>query len=56
MRESTGAKELLSHTTLRLEEVMRRCGFNHFQNFIAQFKRKTNVTPGVYRKHFPRGQ
>jgi LacI family transcriptional regulator len=44
------AKELLARTTLSLEEVMRRSGFNHFQNFISQFNRRTGVTPGAYRK------
>ncbi len=44
------AKGLLVQTGLSLEQVMRRSGFNHFQNFISQFKQKTGATPGVYRK------
>ena len=44
------AKELLAGTSLSLEDVMRRAGFNHFQNFSSQFKQKAGVTPGAYRR------
>jgi LacI family transcriptional regulator len=46
------AKGLLAHTGLSLEEVMRRSGFNHFQNFTDQFKQKVGTTPGAYRRRF----
>jgi LacI family transcriptional regulator len=42
-------KELLATTTLRLEEVARRCGFDHSETMYRLFKRATGQTPGEYR-------
>ncbi len=50
------AKGLLAQTGLSLEEVMRRSGFNHFQNFTDQFKQKAGATPGAYRRRFAADQ
>ena len=42
-------KELLTTTTLRLEEVARRCGFDHAETMYRLFRRTTGNTPGEYR-------
>ncbi len=44
------ARELLSSTSLPLEEIVPRAGYNHIQNFTEQFKNRTGITPGQYRK------
>lgn len=41
---------LLSSTDLSVERVAEACGFNSRSYFSVAFKRKTDLTPGAYRK------
>jgi LacI family transcriptional regulator len=45
-------KELLSTTTMSLEEITHRCGFTHIETMHRLFKRATGTTPGGYRSQF----
>jgi LacI family transcriptional regulator len=44
------AKELLSGTPLSLEKMTPLLGYKHIQTFTEQFKNRTGMTPGQYRK------
>ena len=46
------AKMLLSRTDLRVEQIAKRCGFSTFEYFVRAFRRKTGVTPRIYRNNF----
>jgi AraC-like DNA-binding protein len=46
----TFAIELLSNTTLTIEEIAKKCGFASAQNFIICFKQQYGRSPGQYRK------
>ncbi|CAG7643324.1 helix-turn-helix domain-containing protein [Paenibacillus allorhizosphaerae] len=43
------AEELLETTALPLEEIASYCGFADIHHFSKSFKRKTGVSPGMYR-------
>lgn len=45
------ARTLLTQTILPLGEIAFRCGFHSQAYFNDCFKRKTGVTPGIFRKH-----
>lgn len=44
------AKSLLRQTNLPISTVALKCGYNNFSNFSFDFKRKTSLTPSVFRK------
>ena len=44
------AQDLLAATTLPLDEIARRCGFEHMESMCRMVKRMTGQTPGEYRK------
>lgn len=44
------AKSMLRETNLPINTISFKCGYNNFSNFSCDFKRKTSVTPSVYRK------
>ncbi|MES2322654.1 MAG: helix-turn-helix domain-containing protein [Pseudomonadota bacterium] len=46
------AKSLLESTTLSLEEITGRCGYENVSTFSKVFKRWANVTPREYRGRF----
>ncbi len=45
------AKQLLTHTELRVQEIAEQCGYNNENHFMRQFKGKTGVTALQYRKN-----
>lgn len=45
------AKQLLIDTELPLAQVAKRCGYNHVQVLIRNFKRVLGMTPDQFRKH-----
>ena len=46
------ARRLLETTSATLESVANGCGFGTVETLHRSFKRKLQVTPGEYRKHF----
>ncbi|WP_316830490.1 helix-turn-helix transcriptional regulator [Pedobacter aquatilis] len=46
------AKEQLSTTALSVSEIAYALGFEHAQSFSTLFKKKTNMSPGVFRQLF----
>ncbi len=44
------AKQLLTETPLRLDEIAERAGFRHVQYMSDVFKQRVGVRPGAYRK------
>lgn len=44
------AKDYLAHTSLRIQEVSRLCGYNSTEHFSRQFRRFCQMTPGEYRQ------
>ena len=46
------AKELVSSTTIPLEQIAYSCGYTNEVHFYRQFLTKTGMTPGDYRKTF----
>jgi LacI family transcriptional regulator len=44
------ARQLLTETSLRLDEIAQRTGFRHVQYLSDVFKQRTGVRPGAYRK------
>ena len=44
------AQDLLAATTLPLDEIARRCGFEHMESMCRMVKRTTGQTPGEFRK------
>lgn len=44
------AKELLSYSDLKLEDVCFECGFTSYANFLKIFKERTGVSPSEYRE------
>ncbi len=45
------AKELLLHTDKSIESVSRETGFGTYNNFARIFRKKTGVSPSVYKKN-----
>jgi len=43
------AKDLIANTTLSLEQIAHKCGYNSEVHFYRQFLSKTGTTPGDYR-------
>ena len=46
------AKELLTETSLSVEEIGFRCGFSSSTAFIRSFRQATSITPASFRKYF----
>jgi len=44
------AKHLLSSSNMNVEEIAVRCGYSNVYHFIRQFKERTGLSPGKYRK------
>lgn len=44
------AKSMLRETDLPINLISIKCGYNNFSNFSCDFKRKTALTPSLYRK------
>lgn len=44
------AKWLLSHTELNVQEIADKCGYNHINHFMRQFRKRVGVTAMQYRK------
>lgn len=44
------AKDLLAHTNHSISEIALKCGYNNTEHFCRQFYKKTELTPGQYRK------
>ncbi|MFQ9934469.1 MAG: helix-turn-helix transcriptional regulator [Lachnospiraceae bacterium] len=44
------AAEFLRSTDLGIEDIAIRCGYNHTEHFIRQFKKEYGTTPNKYRK------
>lgn len=49
-RRSVLAKKLLQETSLPLEEIATRCGYNSYSYFSRQFKLHMKVTPTAFRR------
>lgn len=45
------AKQLLAETDLPLADIAEKVGFEHAEYFNVIFKKKTRLTPGVFRTH-----
>ena len=48
------AKELLTTTTMRINEIPEKIGYRYDYNFAKLFKARTGLTPKEYRKQFSR--
>ena len=50
--ESRGrrAREYLSHTQMRVQEIAALCGYNSAEHFCRQFRRQFGMSPGQFRK------
>lgn len=46
----TKAKQFLSNTDLKIQEIAEKAGYLNSSSFFRMFKRNTGVTPGDYRK------
>ncbi len=46
------AKELLTETSLSIEEIGYQCGFQSATHFIRAFKKENQMTPSYFRKFF----
>ena len=44
------AKRYLRETNIQISKISEICGYLNFSNFSTEFKRKTGLTPSVYRK------
>lgn len=44
------AEELLVSSADSVERIAERCGYNHTEHFIRQFRARTGTTPTGYRK------
>lgn len=44
------AKDYLSHTQLRIQEIAALCGYNSAEHFGRQFRRQCGISPGQYRR------
>lgn len=44
------AMQLLTHTSMRIQEISEMCGYNNHNHFMRQFKEKTGITAAQYRK------
>ncbi|WP_068673425.1 AraC family transcriptional regulator [Oceanobacillus sp. Castelsardo] len=44
------AKDLLHHTTISVNDIAFKCGFNSASHFVNTFKRHTNLSPNQFRK------
>ncbi|MBE5877404.1 MAG: helix-turn-helix transcriptional regulator [Lachnospiraceae bacterium] len=44
------AKDLLQHTQKTISEVAVQCGYHNTEHFCRQFYKRTDMTPGQYRK------
>lgn len=44
------AKHLLSSSNMKIEEIAIYCGYSNVYHFIRQFKERTGLSPGKYRK------
>ena len=44
------ARDYLSHTQLRVQEIAALCGYNSAEHFNRQFRRLCGMTPGQYRR------
>ena len=49
-KRMTLAKTLLKNSSLTLQEIVERVGYNDYFQFIKTFKRETGTTPGQYRR------
>ena len=45
------AEHLLSSSNMSVEEISVRCGYSNVYHFIRQFKDRTGLSPGEYRKN-----
>ncbi len=45
------ARYMLTNTTLSVNDISIKTGFNTVQNFIKVFKKHVGMTPGQYRKN-----
>lgn len=46
------AKELLKYSTLSIDQIAEKCGFNQTSHFISLFKNREKITPLSYRKQW----
>ncbi|WP_168122489.1 AraC family transcriptional regulator [Paenibacillus sp. HB172176] len=46
------AKDLLRQTSLPIQDISERCGYQHQMSFIRAFKKTVGTTPGEYRKTY----
>jgi AraC-like DNA-binding protein len=44
------ARDYLSHTQLRIQEIAALCGYNSAEHFSRQFHRQCGMSPGQYRR------
>ena len=44
------ARDYLSHTQLRIQEIALLCGYNSAEHFSRQFSRQCGMSPGQYRR------
>ena len=44
------AKDYLTHTRMRVQEIAAMCGYNHAEHFSRQFRKLCGATPGQFRK------
>ena len=44
------ARDYLSHTQLRIQEIAALCGYNSAEHFSRQFHRQCGMSPGEYRR------
>ena len=43
------AKNMLSHTDMKISQISEKCGYKNVEHFTRQFKELTGKTPGKYR-------
>ena len=44
------AKDYLTHTRMRVQEIAAMCGYNNAEHFSRQFRKLCGATPGQFRK------
>ena len=50
-RRIENAQELLENTVIPIQDIASQCGYDNPAYFTRLFKKKTGITPGIYRRN-----